>query len=132
VRFEGTLSADSIPQRIARADALVLPSRWDGWGLVANEALSVGVPVVISNRCGAADLIHTGVNGWVFHSEDMLDLRRCLQVWLERRSDWPRLCTAALASGAKISAEAVAPYVVACLECIGGLRNERPLAPWLQ
>jgi glycosyltransferase involved in cell wall biosynthesis len=131
VCFEGTLTADKIPQRIAQADALVLPSRWDGWGLVVNEALSVGVPVLVSDRCGAADLVQTGVNGWVFRSEDSSDLQRCLQALIACRSEWPRLRSAALATGAAISTETVAPYLVACLECMSGLRTQHPSAPWL-
>lgn len=132
VRFEGTLPAYAIPQRVAQADALVLPSRWDGWGLVVNEALSMGVPVVVSNHCGAADLVAAGVNGWVFRSEDSGDLLRCLREFLACRPEWQRLRSAALNTGALISAETVAPYLVACLECMSGLRTQRPVAPWLQ
>ncbi len=132
VRFEGSLPADQIPRRIAQADALILPSRWDGWGLVVNEALSVGVPAVVSDRCGAVDLIDAGVNGWVFRSEDPGDLRRCLQALIACRPEWQRLRSAALNTGASISAETVAPYLVACLECMSGLRTQRPVAPWLQ
>ena len=132
VRFEGALAAQHIPQRIAQADALILPSRWDGWGLVANEALSVGVPVLISDRCGAADLVETGVNGWIFRSQDSGDLRRCLQALIACRPKWQRLRSAALITGASISAETVAPYLIACLECMSGLRTQRTVAPWLQ
>ena len=60
---------------IAAADLLALPSRWDGWGLVVNEALAVGVPVIASNACGASDLIRQDVNGYVFTSEDAASLR---------------------------------------------------------
>ena len=44
VAFEGALPSDRIPAQLATADVLVLPSRWDGWGMVVNEALSAGVP----------------------------------------------------------------------------------------
>jgi glycosyltransferase involved in cell wall biosynthesis len=39
------------------ADAVLLPSRFDGWGLPVQEGLASGVPVVVSEACGAADLI---------------------------------------------------------------------------
>ena len=42
---------------IANADLLVLPSRFDGWGAVVNEALGAGTPVLVSDRCGASILI---------------------------------------------------------------------------
>jgi glycosyltransferase involved in cell wall biosynthesis len=39
------------------ADAVLLPSRFDGWGLVVHEGLASGIPVIVSDACGAADLI---------------------------------------------------------------------------
>jgi glycosyltransferase involved in cell wall biosynthesis len=48
------------------ADALVVPSRSDPWGLVVNEALAAGLPVAVSRGCGASCLVRDGVNGWRF------------------------------------------------------------------
>ncbi|HJQ69080.1 MAG TPA: glycosyltransferase family 4 protein, partial [Blastocatellia bacterium] len=78
VSFEGVLPTNKVQERLAKADLLVTPSRGDGWGLAVNEAFSVGVPVIVSDRCGAADLVRDGVNGYVFRSEDVEDLRRCI------------------------------------------------------
>ena len=131
IRFEGSLPAASIPARMAQAAALVLPSRWDGWGLVVNEALSVGTPVLVSDRCGVADLISPGVNGWVFRSEDPDSLRGAVQALLAQRAEWPRLRAAAQATGARISTEAIVPYVIECFRSMMGLSPTRPTPPWL-
>jgi glycosyltransferase involved in cell wall biosynthesis len=49
------------------AAALVLPSRSDTWGLVVNEAMAAGLPVLVSNACGCAPvLVHEGINGYTF------------------------------------------------------------------
>ena len=69
VRFVGVVPSNQIHNYIRQALLLVLPSRWDGWGLVVNEALAVGTPVIVSDKCGAADLIRQGKNGFVFSSE---------------------------------------------------------------
>jgi glycosyltransferase involved in cell wall biosynthesis len=53
---------------MAAADVLVLPSKFDGWGAVVNEALMVGTPVICSDRCGASDVIENGRNGYVFEA----------------------------------------------------------------
>jgi glycosyltransferase involved in cell wall biosynthesis len=53
---------------MASADVLVLPSKFDGWGAVVNEALMVGTPVICSDRCGASDVIENGRNGYVFEA----------------------------------------------------------------
>ena len=132
IGFEGVLPSTEITARLAAADLLVLPSRWDGWGLVVNEALSVGVPVIVSDRCGAADLIETGVNGYVFQKEDVEDLRRVLAEFIERRTDWPRMRAAAYATGKKISTEAVTPYLIECLKHMIGDLSERPSPPWVR
>lgn len=131
VNFEGVLSPGDIPARIAKSDLLVLPSRWDGWGLVVNEALSVGVPVVISDRCGAADLIQQKVNGYIFRNEDVADLRACLAHFFARRTDWPAMRMAAAECGQRISTEHVAPYFLECLEHMIGNLKSYPTAPWI-
>lgn len=130
VRFEGVLPSADIPARIARADLLVLPSRWDGWGMVVNEAFSIGVPAIVSDHCGAADLIEAGVNGYVFRREDVEDLRRALAAFIDARADWPRMRAAAYEMGKRTSVEAVAPYLIDCLKHITGDLGERPSPPW--
>ena len=132
IRFEGVMPSTKIPARVAAADLLVLPSRWDGWGLVVNEAFSVGVPVIVSDRCGAADLVRDGVNGYVFRKEDVEDLRRVLAEFIERRTHWPQMRAAAYATGKKISTEAVMPYLIECLKHMTGELSERPSPPWVR
>ncbi len=132
ISFEGVLPSAEIPARVAAADLLVLPSRWDGWGLVVNEAFSVGVPVIVSDRCGAADLVRGGVNGYIFRSEDVSDLRRRLSQFIDKRGDWPCFRAAAKTTGQSISAEQAAPYLVKCLKHMTGASSERPVPPWTQ
>ncbi len=131
VSFEGMLRSDRIQLRLASADVLVLPSRWDGWGMVVNEALSAGVPVIVSDRCGAADLIQHGVNGFVFRSEDIDDLRQCLQRFLENVHDRSAMRSAAASTGRVVSAQAAAPYLIQCLKHMTGESDARPVPPWL-
>jgi glycosyltransferase involved in cell wall biosynthesis len=120
-----------IQSRIALADVLVLPSRWDGWGMVVNEALTAGVPVIVSDRCGAADLIQHGVNGFVFRSEDVDGLRQCLRKFLDNVDKRPAMRSAAAITGRAVSAEAAAPYLIECLKHMAGESHTRPAPPWL-
>jgi glycosyltransferase involved in cell wall biosynthesis len=130
VVLEGVLSSSQIHERLARASALVLPSRWDGWGLVVNEAFSAGIPVVVSDRCGAADLILQGVNGYRFRSEDVDDLRACLSALLS--ADVTQMRAAALKTGSALTIPVVSDYLVACLKHMCGKRVSRPTPPWLE
>ena len=79
VSVEGFVQPADLPGLYAAADVFVLPSRHDGWGLVVNEALGAGLPIVVSDRVGAGrDLVKDGENGFVFPSEDVDALASCL------------------------------------------------------
>jgi glycosyltransferase involved in cell wall biosynthesis len=67
----GSVPAASVVDFYAAADLLVFPSLGDPWGLVVNEALTCGLPVVCSRLAGCADdLVRSGDNGWIFDPTD--------------------------------------------------------------
>ena len=53
----GCLPVGDVPGEMAKADCLVLPSRYDGWGAVVSEALLVGTPAICSDKCGSAGVV---------------------------------------------------------------------------
>jgi glycosyltransferase involved in cell wall biosynthesis len=80
VEFTGFQPVDALPDLFATADIFVLPSRHDGWGVVVNQALASGLPLVCSDQVGAGyDLIQDGVNGYQFPVEDWKALAEKLQ-----------------------------------------------------
>jgi glycosyltransferase involved in cell wall biosynthesis len=83
-----------------RADVLVLPSRFDGYGLVVPEALCCGAPVIVSDRVGAKELIQEGSNGWIVPAEDVEALASRL-VWCAAHLDRVRSMREAAAQSAK-------------------------------
>jgi glycosyltransferase involved in cell wall biosynthesis len=75
VRFGGVVRAGEIAPVLQRSDVLVLPSRHDGWGVVLNEAASLGKALIASDGCGAAHhLIKHGVNGFRVPTGDVTAL----------------------------------------------------------
>jgi len=79
VEFPGFCQYPDLPGLYARAGALVLPSLSDQWGLVVNEAMAAGLPVLVSRCCGCApDLVREGGNGWIFDPEDPAALQELL------------------------------------------------------
>jgi glycosyltransferase involved in cell wall biosynthesis len=65
VRFLGRLERDELVPWYAAADALVLPSTSEPWGMVLNEGAAAGLPLVATDAAGAAlDLVDDGVNGF--------------------------------------------------------------------
>ncbi|WP_094556812.1 glycosyltransferase family 4 protein [Synechococcus sp. 1G10] len=79
VRLEPFLDQHAVARAYGLASALVLPSRKDTWGLVVNEAMAAGLPVIVSTACGcAADLITPGETGWLFDPADPAQLSAAL------------------------------------------------------
>jgi glycosyltransferase involved in cell wall biosynthesis len=76
----GFQNQTQMPAAYAAADMLVLPSSQETWGLVANEALACGRPVVVSDACGCApDLAGDGSAGRVFPAGDVPALARAIE-----------------------------------------------------
>jgi glycosyltransferase involved in cell wall biosynthesis len=74
-RFAGALDGERLAAEYATASCLVLPSASEPWGLVVNEALHYGCPVIASNRCGCVpELVHDGDTGYVFEAGEATDL----------------------------------------------------------
>jgi glycosyltransferase involved in cell wall biosynthesis len=72
VYFPGFGQYDDLPPYYGLADAFVLPSTHEQWGLVVNEAMAAGLPVLVSERCGCApDLVIDGENGHTFDPYDV-------------------------------------------------------------
>ena len=75
VAITGFRQLDQLVEAYAVAGALILPSTSEPWGLVVNEAMACGLPILISDRAGAAaDLVFPGVNGYVFDPESPKDM----------------------------------------------------------
>jgi len=75
VQMPGFKQYAELPAYYASAGAFIHPSTTEQWGLVVNEAMAAGLPVLVSNRCGcASDLVKEGGNGWTFDPTDLAQL----------------------------------------------------------
>ena len=80
IRYEGFQPPDKLPIFFAEADVFVLPSRHEGWGVVINQALGAGLPVICSDAVGAGtDLVEENINGLHFAAGDLDGLQYCLE-----------------------------------------------------
>jgi glycosyltransferase involved in cell wall biosynthesis len=69
VVFTGHKNIHELPSLYAFAGCFVLPSLSETWGLVVNEAMASGLPVIVSSRCGCTDdLVEDGSNGFIIDS----------------------------------------------------------------
>jgi len=80
VRFTGHLNAESLKKMYRASDLFVLPTESDVWGLVVNEALAVGLPVITTDKCIAGlELIVNGYNGHILTVGDPEQLAKVLR-----------------------------------------------------
>ncbi|MBE9214509.1 glycosyltransferase [Plectonema cf. radiosum LEGE 06105] len=87
VVFTGFQPQSTLPQYYGIADIFVFPTRSDTWGLVLNEAMAAGLPVVCSDAAGAADdLVVNGGNGYLVPVGDVEKLSEALQILVEDES----------------------------------------------
>lgn len=83
VRFAGFRNQTELPGIFALSTVFVLPSRHEPWGLVVNEAMACGLPVIVSDEVGcAADLVQHGANGFVFPARNVPALTEALRAVL--------------------------------------------------
>jgi glycosyltransferase involved in cell wall biosynthesis len=80
IHMPGFKQNHELPAWYGLADAFVHASTTEQWGLVVNEAMASGLPVLVSNRCGCApDLVQDGGNGFTFDPYDVEELAGLMQ-----------------------------------------------------
>jgi glycosyltransferase involved in cell wall biosynthesis len=113
-------------------DLLILPSRFDGWGAVVNEALQAGVPVIASENCGAASLLDGEYRGEVFMLSQKNNLKTVLKKWLAKgKMTSPERQKIQNWASQNISSEAATTYFLQICEYLEKTKKEKPKAPWL-
>ena len=116
VHMPGFRQYCELPAYYGLASAFIQPSTVEQWGLVVNEAMASGLPVLVSWACGAAELVHDGECGYRFDPESVADIARAM-VQISREEG--RLCdmgTAAAAAVERISPEAFADGLAAAVK----------------
>ena len=83
VHLPGFIQYRELPAYYALADVFVHASTTEQWGLVVNEAMATGLPVIVSNRCGCVpDLVVEGKNGFTFDPGSVESLSKLmLETW---------------------------------------------------
>ena len=86
VCFPGFAQREDLAGFYALADVLVLPTHSDPWGLVVNEAMACGLPIIVSSVAGcSADLVEEGWNGHVVRPRDVEKLSMAIDSIVRKR-----------------------------------------------
>ena len=132
IRYIGIWPSNEVVSRLQRYDVCIVPSRYDGWAMVVNEAIEAGLGVIVSDRTGASDLVEVSGAGIVVPAnnimalseamQSVLDNPRLVSLWRQRAIDFaPRIYTSSVGS-----------YLHDVLTySFLGQGVKRPEAPWL-
>lgn len=126
VDFAGSRFGDALTAEYARATCLVLPSHSEPWGLVVNEALHHGCPVVVSHRCGCVpELVVDGVTGYAYTWGDAAELADRMVDAVETFADVPAAADRCLDHIAAFNPTASATAILsACRTMLGAPATE--------
>jgi len=117
VVFAGFQQGDAVPAYYGLASSLVLPSISETWGLVVNEAMAAGLPVLVSHRCGCVpELVRPGVNGYVCDPLDTDGMARLLGVMSSDTADVGKMGEASRQIVALYTPETWAQTLADCIE----------------
>lgn len=100
IKISGTVPRSELYELYRQADVLVFPTLCDGFGMVVTEAFAQGLPVITTNRAGAADLVKHGVNGLIIPAGDADALAEALDWCLTHRQELKAMRKAALETAA--------------------------------
>jgi glycosyltransferase involved in cell wall biosynthesis len=80
VELSNWIGYENLPAVYQAADCFVLPSIFEPWGLVVNEAMAASLPIILSNECGCKPDLLSDENGWSFGATKEEDLVRVLNL----------------------------------------------------
>lgn len=130
IRYRGVYPQGDGQRVLSGYQLLLVPSRHEGWGLVVNEALMQGVPVVASDRVGAGCLVEDYGAGAIFKSGDSTQLAEVLRALAANPVQLERITSACANLDEQISPSTGADYLVKVVRYHFDQTGERPPPPW--
>jgi len=128
--YKGLIPFGHSQEVLANYDYLILPSRFDGWGVVVNEALLQGVPVIVSDRVGAKILFEKSGAGLIFRSENIDDLINQLLEIIHSPEKQKEYAKQAALIAPKLLPSEAAIYLEEILEYPFQGSDQRPIPNW--
>jgi glycosyltransferase involved in cell wall biosynthesis len=130
IRHCGMLPFGKTQAALTQYDAVVVPSRYDGWSVVVNEAIIAGTPIIVSRNVGASDLVATHLLGLVYDGTEE-GLSNALREIVRAPHRLERWSQAEQAFAPNIRPARAAQYLVDVLR-FGFEGGVRPRCPWYQ
>lgn len=80
ITFMGFIANEKLGKVYQAHDVFILPSKYEPWGLVVEEAIYWGIPVIVSDKVGSSiDIVKNLGTGCIFHSDDINSLHQSIE-----------------------------------------------------
>ncbi len=130
--LKGSIAASEVVETLQQYDVACVPSRFDGWGVVTNEALQAGIPVIVSDEAGSSDLIKASGAGVVIKAKSKKALSEAIINYISAPELVDEGKRRAITYSPRIMPEVVGGYLVQVLRHVFFSEGNRPKAPWLE
>jgi glycosyltransferase involved in cell wall biosynthesis len=132
IRFLGKCTNTEVFEHIQKNDILLLPSRYDGWGVALAEGIFCGLGAIASDNVGSKDLIENFQCGQIVKAGDVRSLTDSIKFCIENKNVVEQWKTNAIKHRYRLNASSVADYLKQILEYvfIRNYQGERPIPPW--
>jgi glycosyltransferase involved in cell wall biosynthesis len=134
IRFLGPWQPRDVVRNMSHYDVCVVPSRYDGWNVIANQAINAGLACVVSDGATSDELVAASGAGIVVPRANQRALDAAIQTVLDTPGLVEELKQAAVIYRETIAPESVGQYMVDVLRysfSLCGGSGARPSCPWL-
>lgn len=131
VSFQGSWPSQEVSHRMSDYDVVIVPSKYDGWNLLVNEAINAGIGVIVSDQAVSDEVIKFGHAGTVFRSNKPRELAKAMQTVIDNPSIINVWHVNAIATSRSISPASVGDYLINILDYFVYGIGERPSCPWI-
>lgn len=131
VSFRGIAPSATLLSEMPNYDLAVVPSRFDGWGMLVNEALQCGLAVLATDKVGAAILVHSSGAGAVLPKENPRAMAEAIRLRLNRPDLLASEQRLALEYAPRLAPIKAAEYLAAALRHAFQGHSERPVPGWI-
>ena len=131
VGFKGTWKSDEVISKISEYDLCIIPSKYDGWNLISNEAINAGVGAIITDQATSDELIKASGAGIVVPANNAEALSEAILKVLNNPELVHEFKKKAQIYAPKISSKVVGDYFIDIMDYTFDQKSEsRPKCPW--
>lgn len=132
VNYLGHWPAAEVPQRMLEFDVCIVPSRYDGWNTVTNQALGSGLAVIATEESTSDELVSISGAGQVIPADDPLALAKAMTLYMAEADTVSAHKALAVEFAHRISIASVGEYLIQILDMTAreSACQVRPVCPW--